>query len=727
MSDADRLAELRSRAERIVGGQRVKADPDTLRLHSYDASMEHGLPDLVAAPRDRDQFRALVAAAHACGVPYVVRGAGTGYSGGAVPARGGMIVLTAGLDRVLATDFDAGWVRCEPGVLLATVHRLAADAGWKYPPDPSSHQVCTIGGNIAENAGGPHALGGGQTAHHVRSLELVRPNGSVVELGDQRVWAGGLDLAALPVGAEGTLGAVSAATLRLVRAPEIERVVLATFADQDAAVAAVTDVFASGMLPSAMDMLTSAHVPGLPGHTDSSLLFVGLQGHREEVADQADRLRACVHAHGGHYEVLPVTEFLPRRAELVREKVRRMVAVSGHPRYYLFDATAPRGRLAELMAVIRAAADEYGLPVLNTFHAGDGNVHPTPFYDPDDSGHQQRLRAFSDRILRECAAMGGALTGEHGVGLEKRELMPEFFPPRVLDVMRGVKHVFDPDGLANPGKLLPAEARATPPPFHAAHPRVDVLDAYLEADESTTFAEAAAMLADTPYELCYEPLGTTPDHGIVAAVDAGLPGLREPHPIRPRDLLLGATVGDLDLGGTVTKDVAGYDLRKLVHGGRGRLGTPRRVRLRLLPRPSDTRRMSVAGLAVPDALDLVLRLHRARLPFAHLGVLVEAGTATVTGRLELRGGTLRRHLDRLTELVPSATAKEGPLWTDPPMRMPCGAGVSGAPWDHPDLLGRPGTTAYASVGHHRIWWDGTPEPDDEPLAHAVVAAFGGGR
>jgi glycolate oxidase len=335
----------------------------------------------------------------------------------ALPSKGGMVILTTDLDRILETDFEEGWIRCEPGVVLTTVQRLAAASGWRYVPDPSSHQVCTIGGNVAENAGGPHALGGGPTSNDVSALELVQPHG-VVSLDSQQPWRGGLDLRALLVGSEGTLGAVASVTLRLVRAPESEAIILATFAHQQDALSAVLGVLDSGPLPRAMDMLTGGFIPGRRDYVDDSLLFISLQGYHEEVSDQAARLRAIVRSCDGLDELLAPGEFLARRARLVNAKVRNMTIASGRPRYYLFDAVAPRSRLADLMAAIRRASTEYGLPVLNTFHAGDGNVHPTPFYDPADADHRERLLAFSADVLRQCQRLGGSLSGEHGIGLE---------------------------------------------------------------------------------------------------------------------------------------------------------------------------------------------------------------------------------------------------------------------------------------------------------------------
>jgi glycolate oxidase len=735
----------------IVGQDRFHHDPTTNYLHSYDASLEYGQPDLVVAPKNVEELRALVAAAYRCGVPLVMRGAGTGYSGGALCARGGMVVLTAGLDRVLATDFDGGYIRCEPGVILARVHQLADEAGWQYLPDPSSHQVCTIGGNIAENAGGPHALGGGPTSNYVSAVDLIRPDGSIITLDEQQVWDGDIDLRSVLVGSEGTLGVISAVTLRLVRRPESARVVLGTFADQHEAVGAVTGVFDAGLLPSAMDMLTGGFIPQRLDFVDPSLLFVGLQGRHEEVADQTAQLIRCIEANGGIPEVLDISQFLQRRAELVRDKVRRMVAASGCPRYYLFDAVAPRSKLSQLLSSIRQAARDYDLPVLNTFHAGDGNVHPTPFYDPARRDHQERLREFSTQILRTCSQMGGALSGEHGIGLEKRHLMGAFFPPEILSIMHRIKHAFDPENLSNPGKILPdggprderSSGLDTPLGSAGSPPRRNLVDAWVEITcPSTTFADLEAALAGTAYELPYEPLGSNPDRSIIAAIDAGEPGLRETGPFRARDLVLGADLHGnasrpaLRLGGTLAKDVAGYELRKLVYGGRGRFGRLSRICLRVVPRTSDSRMIRSEPQTLCEALDLCHSIHKADLPFAYLGVLVASdGTVAVTGRMELRGGLLDRHLKRLkgicADLHVDSTVSN--RWHDPAMGSLTGGGGAltgqpGLPWQHSPrlkMLAEKKIAGFSSIGHCRIWWRGVADLPraHPPLTDALVAAF----
>lgn len=400
------------------------------------------------------------------------------------------------------------------------------------------------------------------------------------------------------------------------------------------------------------------------------------------------------------------------------------------------------------MDAIRRAAARFDLPVLNTFHAGDGIVHPTPFYDPDDPDHAARLLEFFTAILRDCRAMGGALSGEHGIGSEKRALMPEFFAPRTLAVMRGVKDAFDPAGLCNPATVLPA-ADAVGGPRSApdtVRPRpasavVDLVDMTVEiTDPDTTFADVDTALAGSPYELPYEPLGGKPGARVLDALDVATPGLRSDGIPHERDLVLGAHLcgraGVTEVGGRVAKDVGGYELRKLVYGGRGRLGTLCAARLRLAPRPGDSSLFRSASMPVAEAVALSRVLYRAQIPAGYLGVLLDAeGEVVVTGRLETRGGSVARHVNRLSELAPSARWNVEPgnsRWTDPVMcalAPGASAGVSSPPWGDVEQLRRlreQGIAAFASAGHRRTWWAGPPAPATaaDPLIAATVAAFG---
>ncbi|MEU4338102.1 FAD-linked oxidase C-terminal domain-containing protein [Micromonospora lupini] len=717
---------------RLLGPDRVLTDPVDLDLYRYDASMETGRPDLVAIPATTAELAAIVNAVLRHGVPYVVRGAGTGYSGGALAVRGGVTILTRDLNAILELNVAERWVRCQPGVVLADLQRHVAAAGLRYLPDPSSYRVCTIGGNIAENAGGPHALGFGPTSNFVISVDVLLPDGSTATFSESDPYDGGLDLRALLVGGEGTIGVITAAILRLVPEPESQRVVMATFADQDDAVRMVERVVGDGLTPTALDMLTGAYLPGAAAGDDPSVLFIDVEGRDEEVAAQTSAMVAMAASLGGTAKSLRVDTFLEERATLVRDKVRRMISASGLPRYYLFDCVAPRGRLRDLMTVLREAADRYRLPLLNTFHAGDGNVHPAPFYDPADPGHQDRLRGFLAHVLARCAELGGAVSGEHGVGLEKRDLMELFHDPGELAAMGAVKRLFDPEGLCNPGKILPSVLPSPRPATHSASRALDVdlANGVVTVSTGVTFDEVTAALDGSAFELAYEPWGGPADEEVLAAVDAGRPGRREPYRIRARDLIVSATLAGAGgavrtFGGICAKDVSGYELRKLVFGGRGRLGRLVSARLRLSARPVARHAVVVDCDSVDEALALAGRLHRTTLPFAYLMVTGSTGRLAVEVGLEAFGGRLDR---AATELAAIARGGAPPVEAGTFDRM-----LPGGPWAHrDDLVARhAGGQSFRSIPALGATWvnargpvpPGTTASWSGRLAEAVSAAW----
>ncbi|MER8187561.1 FAD-linked oxidase C-terminal domain-containing protein [Kitasatospora sp. NPDC094015] len=759
------LAAFAAEARELLGAERVLTDPTTLGLHSYDASLDSRRPDAVVVPRSGDDLRELVLAAGRGSVPWVVRGAGTGYSGGALPDAGGAVLLTRDLDRILAVDPDRRLVRCEPGVVLADLREALAPYGLRYLPDPSSYQVCTVGGNVAENAGGPHALAVGPTSNFVVSLDVVLPDGSTAEFGEEDVWRGGLDLRGLLVGSEGTLGAVRGLTLRVAPEPECSQVLVARFDEQDAAAATVERVLGIGLLPSAIDMITSAYVPGAPVLGDPSLLFIEVEGTAGEVRHQAAALTEAAAQAGGRCELLSSRAFMATRARLVKEKVRRMVTTSGRPCYYLFDAVVPRSRLTTLMAALRRRADQHDLPILNTFHAADGNVHPAPFYDPADPDYRTKLRGFLADVLADCAALDGSLSGEHGVGLEKAEFMPLFHSPRELLVMRGIKDAFDPAGLCNPGKILP-EPDPEPAPRPADHGagavrgarraapggspalRVRAGDGAVDiGSPEVSFAAVAHALRDTGLELVHEPLGGGPESSVLTAIDRGRPALRETLAVRARDLVLsaGLAVGRqevLTVGGSCTKDVSGYELRRLAFGGRGRIGRLTSVSLRLLPSPTDRRSLEVEAADPGQAALLCRELHRLGLPFTALGVLLDrSARVLVTGLLEVRGGTLDEHAARLRTALRHHGFELRACWS--PLDSPAVTALAGAsdlehragqPWQSVEVLRRlhdAGGPAFASVGPGALWYprgvvagpDRPPSCGTSSLGSRVAAAF----
>jgi glycolate oxidase len=740
--------ELGRRLGALLGRDRVSADPVMLSLHSYDASLDTSMPGLVVRPPDVAGLRDTVLAARAARVPYVVRGAGTGYSGGALAYPGGVVILTADLNQISDVDAERGIVCCQPGAVLAAVKQAAASAGWRYLPDPSSWEVCTIGGNVAENAGGPHALAKGSTTVYVMSVDVLLPDGTTATLDEQDPWLGGLDLRSLVVGAEGTLGIVTSVRLRLVRPPLQSRVALLSFPAQELALGVIRSLLVDRRLsPSALDMLTGAVVPGTRRH-DDSLLFVAFEGEPQEVAVQAAATAEAVADADGTFELLASDQFLQRRAVLVRDKVRAMVAASGCPRYYLFDAVTPRGSLAFLMSAVQDLARKHRLPLLNTFHAGDSNVHPTPFYDPLDTSARTRLLRFSEDVLRECASVSGALSGEHGIGLEKRDLMPLFFTPPVLQSFRAVKELFDPENLCNPDKIMPTGGSARVPAIRARWDdrdrqqpaAADVADGLVEVSERGTFADVAQALAGSGFTLPYEALGHTEASPVLAAINSGAPGLREPWIARARDLIVAALVERLDgslleLGGRCTKDVSGYELRKLLFGADGRLGRVRSIRLRILPAVTDLIDFNAEAGSAKEAVERCLALTQQPLPFSYLGILgVGADSVSVVARLELRAGSFGAILARQEWKRPPSDSP----WDAPPTRALARAGLaSSLPW-HPaderaatviELAYCSEKPFFASVGSARVWLGGTPTPHDtwpRSLDERVAAIVRGG-
>jgi len=451
------VQELRS----ALGAEHVLTEPEQLRVYECDGLTGHrAVPELVALPGSTEEVQAVVRACHRERVPFVARGAGTGLSGGATPTAGGVVVSLARMDRILAIDLDAQRVVVEPGVANLDVTRAVADEGFFYAPDPSSQQVCTIGGNVAENSGGAHCLKHGFTAHHVTGLTLVLPDGDVVELGGTALDPEGPDLLGLLVGSEGTLGIATRITLRIVRAPEEVRTLLAGFATTDAAGAAVSGIVAAGILPSALEMMDRltieaaelAVAPGYPAGA-CAVLLVELDGVAAQVEEDAVEVeRICGAA--GAFEIRTASN-AAARALLWRGRKSAFAAMGRVATdYYVQDGVVPRTRLPEVLRRIEELSAAHGLRVGNVFHAGDGNLHPLVLYD-GNAGETERARDLAEAILEACLDAGGSLTGEHGVGMDKACSMPRMFSERDLATFGRVRSAFDPQGICNPGKVIP--------------------------------------------------------------------------------------------------------------------------------------------------------------------------------------------------------------------------------------------------------------------------------
>jgi glycolate oxidase len=436
-----------------------------LKPYESDGLTAYAQPPLIVVlPRTRDQLVAVLSYAHANRIKVVPRGAGTSLSGGALPLADGILISMMRFDRVLDIDLANRAAVVQPGVTNLAITRAVEHAGFYYAPDPSSQIACSIGGNVAENSGGVHSLKYGLTTNNVLGVELVTIEGEVVRLGGKHLDEGGPDLLALILGSEGLLGVVTEVTVRLLRAPETARAALIGFATSEAAGQTVAEIIAAGIIPAGMEMMDRPAInaaedfvhAGYPREAEA-LLIVELDGPPEEVADLLGRVEAIANRNGATECRLSTSE-----EERLRFWAGRKAAFPAagriSPDYYCMDGTIPRKALPRVLAEMNQLSLRYGLRVANVFHAGDGNLHPLILYDANKPGELERAESFGADILRLCVAVGGCLTGEHGVGVEKRDLMPEMFTETDLAVQHLVKCAFDEGELLNPGKAFPMRA-----------------------------------------------------------------------------------------------------------------------------------------------------------------------------------------------------------------------------------------------------------------------------
>jgi glycolate oxidase len=441
-------------------------------MYEYDYGLDRAMPQLVALPRSTAEVQAIVRAARAAGVPIVARGAGTGISGGAVPSRGGVVVSLARMNRILDIDAANRCAVVQPGVVNLDLSVAAEPYGLFFAPDPSSQKASTIGGNIANNAGGPHCLSLGVTVNHILGVEMVLHDGGVVRVGGKAPDTPGLDLTGVIVGSEGTLGVVTEATVRLMPIAEAVRTTLALFASVEAASEAVSALIGRGVVPSALEMMDrlaisaieAAFHAGYPPEA-GAVLLVEVDGLVEQVDSQAAVVDQVCRAAGALDIRLAATA--EERAHLWAARKGAASALGRvAPNYYLHDAVVPRTRLPRILAQVVEIGQRYELPIANLFHAGDGNLHPMILFDVRQPGILDRVMAAGREILTRCIEAGGTITGEHGVGLEKQAFMPLIFSPADLDVMGRVRSAIDPGGNFNPAKVLP-----TADPGHAVTTR----------------------------------------------------------------------------------------------------------------------------------------------------------------------------------------------------------------------------------------------------------------
>ncbi|MGH9506132.1 MAG: FAD-linked oxidase C-terminal domain-containing protein [Terriglobales bacterium] len=458
----EKISAIRPKLEALLGSSGVVGDRLGRMLYEYDGGVDRGEPDLVVFPHTREQVVAILGLAREYDVAIIPRGAGTGLSGGAVARDGGIILSLNRMRQILAVEIEHQRARVQPGVVNLDLSERISGTGFYFVPDPSSQKACTIGGNVAENSGGPHTLAYGVTVNHVTGLEVVLPDGQVIETGGMALDAPGYDLTGLFVGSEGTLGVVTAVTVKLTRRPEAVRTLLAIYDEVDRAAESVSAITAAGITPAALEMLDgftlraveAAVGAGYPLDS-AAVLLIEIEGLEEEAAEHAAAVEA-VCGRAGAREVRQAQD-AAQRARLWAGRKQAFGAMGRIcPNFYVMDGVIPRTRIGPVLRGIEAIGQRFGLRVGNIFHAGDGNLHPLVFFNGREPGQFELARDASREIIHLCVEQGGSITGEHGVGMEKDDLMPLIFTEADLDFMRFLRQAFNPESRLNPGKLLPA-------------------------------------------------------------------------------------------------------------------------------------------------------------------------------------------------------------------------------------------------------------------------------
>jgi len=455
------VAELR----RIVGRESVIDSPNDLRIFERDASIEGAMPDAVVLAATTGEVAGVIKVAAKHNIPVVPRGAGTGLSGGAVTIRGGIALQVTRMRRILEIDPVAQTAVVEPGVVNQELSLAAASHGLFYAPDPSSQKACTIGGNAAENSGGPHCLYYGVTTNHVLGMEVVLADGSVHWVSGDKPDHIGLDLCGVLVGSEGTLCAITKIQVRLLRTQPSVATLLAAFPTIESASQAVSAVIARGIIPAAMEMMDRVTIGAVEAHyhagypTDAgAVLLVEVDGIAESTRELMAAVRDVLVENQGYALREAQT---PAERDLLWAGRKGAIGALGRirPNYYLHDGVVPRSRLPQVLSAVGEIGEHYKLPVANVFHAGDGNLHPNILFDLRDSEVLHQVEGAGEEMLRAVVELGGALSGEHGIGLEKSAFMPWVFSPDDLDAMQRVKRALDAGDILNPGKIFPDPSR----------------------------------------------------------------------------------------------------------------------------------------------------------------------------------------------------------------------------------------------------------------------------
>ncbi len=449
----------------LLGADKVVFDEADLMLYEYDGGVDTATPDAVVLPSTAQDVATLARFCHEHAVPIVPRGAGTGLSGGAIPVEGGVVVSFARMTRIAELDAPDLCAVVEPGLVNLHLSTAASPLGLHFVPDPSSQKACTIGGNVAENAGGPHTLAYGVTTNHVTGLEIVLADGTVCRLGGKRLESRGYDLVGAFVGSEGTLGIVTEATVKLTPRPEAVLTALAAFATTTAASEAVSAIIAAGIVPAAVEMMDHLAIQAVEAAVHAgypldagAVLLVDVEGVRDGLDDLLERITAICHEQGATNVRLARSQ---KERDLLWAGRKGAFGAMGRlaPEYYVQDGVIPRTQLPMVLAKIEEVSRRYGLRVANVFHAGDGNLHPLILFDGAVAGELERVKDAGSEILHTCLEAGGTLTGEHGIGMEKNCHMDWQFTADDLAAMERLRRAFDPDRLANPGKVFPTPSR----------------------------------------------------------------------------------------------------------------------------------------------------------------------------------------------------------------------------------------------------------------------------
>ncbi len=447
--------------ERLLGRDRALSSPEDLVLYEYDGSVEIARPQCVVFPRTTEDVVGIVRLANQYKTPMVGRGAGTGLSGGALAREGGVMLVFSQMNRILEIDYENRRAVVQPGVVNAELSRVVAHAGLHFAPDPSSQKACTIGGNVSENSGGPHTLAYGVTTNHVLGMKLVMPTGEIVSIGGKAVDSPGYDLPGIFVGSEGTFALVTEITVKLTPLPEAVKTLLAIFDSVDDTTETVADFTARGITPAACEMLDGWTLRAVEAYVHAgfpldcaAVLLLEVDGLRESVEAQAEDMAEICAAH--HARDVRVARDAAERDLLWKGRKNAFGAVGRIcPTYYVQDGVIPRSKLPATLRRINEIGARNGFEIGNIFHAGDGNLHPLIMFDARDAEQFKRVVSTADEIIQYCIEVGGAITGEHGVGMEKDRLMPLLFSEAELGLMRSLRDVFNPTGLLNPGKIFP--------------------------------------------------------------------------------------------------------------------------------------------------------------------------------------------------------------------------------------------------------------------------------